>query len=174
MHESPALLARELRRQHVDRTRVDAAVKREAAPAESLTGARQLIEHRQLVEMREVYSRTGGLSGSVDVLRRMRTHYERPVSTMTTWIASAAIVAIRARWGLLVPLFQFDLTDMSPDPNVARVLREFKGVFDQWEQAYWFTRPNSWIKGAAPAEVIRNDAAAVLDAARADRFIAVG
>ena len=73
-----------------------------------------------------------------------------------------------------MPLFQFDLADMSIRPDAAAVLAELVGTLDDWELARWFAEPNAWLRGRMPVEALALDAQAVLDAARADRFVAHG
>jgi hypothetical protein len=45
---------------------------------------------------------------------------------------------------------------------------------DAWELAQWFSDPNQWLHGARPADLIRSNPFAVIQAARADRFIMAG
>jgi hypothetical protein len=71
-------------------------------------------------------------------------------------------------------MFQFDMSNMSLRRGLPEVVEELSGVFDDWELASWFVQPNCWLHDAAPVDVIADDPAAVLRAARADRFIARG
>jgi hypothetical protein len=50
-------------------------------------------------------------------------------------------------------------------------VRELRGVYDDLEIADWFVRDNAFLDDRAPADVIGTRPQAVLDAARADRFI---
>ena len=74
----------------------------------------------------------------------------------------------------LVPLFQFDLSDMSLRPSVTAILRELTDVFDDLALALWFAEPNAWLADSSPVDVLTSDPDSVLAAARADRFIARG
>ena len=49
-----------------------------------------------------------------------------------------------------------------------------RSVFDEWELAEWFACPNSWLGGQTPASQVVLDEQAVVEAARADRFVAAG
>ena len=75
-----------------------------------------------------------------------------------------------------LPMFQFDLTAMTPHPSVAGVLKELAGVFDPWETAQWFASPCLALHGRTPASAVASavasDTQAVLQAARYDRFVA--
>jgi hypothetical protein len=88
------------------------------------------------------------------------------------WIVSRQVVSFAWRADTLLPLFQFDLSRGDVRGRVHRVLLELSGALDEAEIALWFARPNVWLAGAAPANAILADGAAVLEAARADRFIA--
>ena len=83
----------------------------------------------------------------------------------------------RGRNGRCTPsgsLFQFDLSDMSLRSSVTGILLELTDVFDDLALALWFAEPNAWLADLPPVEVLPSDPASVLDAARADRFIARG
>ena len=74
----------------------------------------------------------------------------------------------------LLPLFQFETPDMSVHAGASQVIRELVDAFDDWEVALWFAQPNSWLHDEVPADLVRCDPAAVLRAARTDRYIARG
>jgi len=75
------------------------------------------------------------------------------------------------RW---LPRFQFVGAGLLPDPSVALALEELNAVFDECEVAQWFATRNSSLADRAPVDVIGAQPAAVLEAARGDRFIADG
>jgi hypothetical protein len=71
-------------------------------------------------------------------------------------------------------MFQFEGVYMTVRRSVSAVLAELKGAFDDWDLATWFAFPNDWLDAQAPLDVLAIDPQAVLQAARADRFIAQG
>jgi hypothetical protein len=73
-----------------------------------------------------------------------------------------------------VPMFQFDLHDMSIKPRPRRVVAEMAEVFDGWALAVWFAHPNRWLRSRRPIDLLDLNLTSVLGAARADRFIANG
>ena len=73
-----------------------------------------------------------------------------------------------------VPMFQFHPKDLTVRQEVIRVVRELASVLDNWTLALWFTEPNSWLKGRRPVDMMDNHFSDVLNAARADRFVAAG
>ena len=91
-------------------------------------------------------------------------------------LALHALAVLSVRWHgeTFVPLFQFERSDLAIRKVVCDVIEELRTPFDNWELALWFAQPNLWLGGAVPAELVTKDERAVLGAARADRFIALG
>jgi hypothetical protein len=71
-------------------------------------------------------------------------------------------------------MFQFDLHDLSVRPQTRMVLADLGSEFDGWARAAWFVQPSCWLHHRRPVDVMDSDLKEVLNAARADRFIAVG
>ena len=71
-------------------------------------------------------------------------------------------------------MFQFDLRDLSTKHGPRQVLNELGTAFDGWELAVWFVQPNSWLNDRSPVDLLNTQLSAVLEAARADRFIVTG
>lgn len=120
------------------------------------------------------FARHGGVVPAEEVALLMRRHVEQPVSQLARWIVGGRVVHFTERSQTLVPLFQFFLDDMSIRPAVATLLGELGSVMDSDELATWLVTPNDWLAGASPIETLEVDFPAVLDAARADRFVAAG
>ena len=104
----------------------------------------------------------------------LRKRTSQPISMLARWIVERRVVSFGLRGEYLVPMFQFEGTYMAVRRSVSAVLAELKGVFDDWDLATWFVLPNDWLGGHAPVHVLPIDPHAVLQAARADRFIAQG
>ena len=124
--------------------------------------------------MMQVYERSGGLARSNEVVCMLRRHTSQPVSLLARWIVAQNVVSFEWRADRLLPMFQFDPADMSIRADVAAVLAELDGTFDDWELATWFAEPNVWLQGGVPVDALEVDPRAVRAAARADRFIARG
>jgi hypothetical protein len=124
--------------------------------------------------MLQAYERTGGLLDSDEAMLLLRRHTSQPVSLLARWIVQQRVLSFEWESERLFPVFQFDRSHMSVRSEVSAVLLELSGTFDDWELAAWFATPNSWLGDAAPLDVLETDLAAVLDAARADRYIARG
>jgi hypothetical protein len=120
------------------------------------------------------YSASGGVANGTDVAERLRVTVRQPVSLLAHWIVDRHVIAFSCGGGLLLPLFQFDFARGCVRSGVAAALSELAWVMTQDEVARWFAQPNTWLKGAVPAQTLVIDVSAVLAAARADRFLAKG
>lgn len=128
----------------------------------------------QYLQMQHAYGRSGGLLSGTEAAHRLRSHCDQPLSTLARWIVTRKIVSFEWHSHILVPVFQFDPTDMALRPIVVDVLREFHGVLDDWDCACWFAEPNTWLGDTAPVDAVTSQPQNVLCAARADRFVARG
>ncbi|HXD07517.1 MAG TPA: hypothetical protein VN680_15810 [Burkholderiaceae bacterium] len=131
-------------------------------------------EDRQFATMRNAYARTGGLLHADAMTRLMRRHHERPLPMLARWIISREVVSMSYGGQTLIPLFQFEMPSVTPHPNLLPVLQELRPAFDEWELATWFASESEWLGGHAPVDVFATCLPCVLEAARADRFIAKG
>jgi hypothetical protein len=120
------------------------------------------------------YRRAGGLASGDEVTFMMRRRTSQPIAMLARWIVERSVVSFAWHGDYVLPMFQFDRSDMTVRPAVSAVLDEFDGTFDDWDLTTWFALPNSWLADVAPIDVLDGDAGGVLQAARADRFIARG
>jgi hypothetical protein len=134
----------------------------------------QRLEDRQFLEMEQAFRASGGIASGDELAGRLRRCSEQPISVLARWIVERRAVSFPWQSQTLLPLFQFDLSTMTLRPAVIETVCELKDVFDDWDLAMWFARPNAWLSDSSPVNLIEVDAPAVLNAARADRFIAQG
>lgn len=134
----------------------------------------QRLEDRQFLAMELAYRLHGGFATGDELTRRLRRHVDQPLSRLAKWIVARDVVCISWQAQTLMPLFQFDLAGMTVRSDATRILRELTDIFDDWEIAVWFSQANQWLADRTPVDALVDDPAAVLDAARADRFIARG
>jgi len=125
-------------------------------------------------EVLHAYRRTGGLAGGDELTLMLRRRTSQPISMLARWIVERRVVSFGWRGEYLLPMFQFDRADMAVRRPVSAVLDEFDGTFDDWDLATWFALPNTWLGDDAPVDMLPRNPHAVLEAARADRFIARG
>ena len=124
----------------------------------------------QYSTMDRAYARRGGWTSGDDVARLLRRRFEQPVSTLARWIVARRIVSFDCHGQTLVPLFQFDLADMSPRPGVLEVVAQLTDTLDDLALALWFATANAWLDGETPVDAIATDQAAVSRAALACRL----
>ncbi|HZE92735.1 MAG TPA: hypothetical protein VE029_13655 [Rhizobacter sp.] len=134
----------------------------------------KLDRDNEFVAMLHGFRESGGLARGdevADMLQRIAGH---DVSHLARWIVTREVLSFQWHRELWVPLFQFNLSDMSLKDGPRRVSAELAPAFDAWNLSRWFVQPNAWLKDRSPLQVISSDASAVFQAARADRFVALG
>ena len=129
---------------------------------------------RQLLSMVQAFRTTGGVVCGDELAYLLRRRSKQPISIVARWIVGRQVVSFEWQSQTMLPLFQFDPSNMALRSCVVEIVRELVDTYDDWEAAWWFASPNAWLDGAMPVERIDKDAQEVLDAARADRFIARG
>jgi len=132
------------------------------------------LEDRQFLDMSRAFAAHGGWVSGDEMARRMRRHWDQPISVLARWIVKRQIVNIVSHAQILIPVFQFSADDLQIRLVVRAALAELKGVFDDWEIAAWFAQPNVWLGEQRPLDLVAGNHVAVIEAARADRFIARG
>ena len=146
-------------------------VPRHCAAWESTQGRRS--EH-QCLAMAQAYASSGGIAGCDEMVGLLRCCFDQPISVLARWLVGRAVICFEWRATTMLPIFQFDIADMTIRPRVSEVLRELRDTFDDREVALWFAQPNAWLDGRPPVDVLRTDPVSVLDTARTDRYIARG
>jgi hypothetical protein len=139
--------------------------------AAELEAERSATRDAQFVDMLRAFRRSGGLAREAEILDRSQA-CESPGWRMES--VGGALVCFEWEHRYWLPWFQFDPADMTLRPGPARVIAELAPIFDGWDLAMWFARPNLWIANARPVDLIDDCLASVLGAARADRFVAAG
>jgi hypothetical protein len=128
------------------------------------------------------FAGTGGLVRGDELADMIRLQCMRdaqpivsqPVSLVARWIVAQRVLTINGPWGRMLPMFQFDLPRAAVHPGMRPLLGELKGALNEVELALWFVTPNEWLDGALPAVAMQTMLPAVRDAARADRYVALG
>jgi Protein of unknown function (DUF2384) len=126
------------------------------------------------VEMLAAYRGSGGLARADEVVALLERGGRAGIATLARWIVERSVISFEWQQQTWLPWFQFQRADQQPDPAMRAVFAELGTVYDGWEMAHWFARPNSALGGSAPLQIIATEADAVLHAARADRFVAEG
>lgn len=131
---------------------------------------------RDFAALRTAYRASGGIARGDDLARLLDEHHSGDFVSLAMSILEGDLFAFQWQQTFWVPMFQFDLRDLSvkPNHNARLVLTELAGEFDGWALAQWFAEPNHSLHGARPVDVLNVNLPDVLQAARTDRFIAAG
>lgn len=116
----------------------------------------------------------GGVAHAEEVVERLRKHCSQPMSKLARWIAGREVLIVESHGEVWLPLFQFDLNIGAIRTEAFQTITTLTPAFDAWELVSWFVEPNSWLGGDVPIRMFLHDACGVLQAARADRFVALG
>jgi len=114
------------------------------------------------------------MATATEVAERLRGDIAQRAFQLARWIVDRQAIAFSHGAGTSLPLFQFDFAHGCVRTGVAPVILELSGLMTDYELACWFVQPNGWLNGAAPALTLLSDVPALVDAARADRFVAKG
>lgn len=128
----------------------------------------------QFVVMLEAYRDSGGIAGAPEVLALFRRNYGPDHATLAKWVASRQVLCFEWQAQAWFPWFQFDRRSLLPQPQLRPVLDELTPIYDPWQLASWFARPNPWLSDHTPVAALGLDLAAVVHAARAEGFIVRG
>lgn len=126
------------------------------------------------VALLQAYRCSGGLARGDEVAALLERRNKLCIAVLARWIVERSVISFEWQAQTWLPWFQFARPDPVPEPALAAVLAELAAVFDGWELACWFVRPNSALAGRTPVQARATDPAAVLQAARADRFAVKG
>ena len=128
----------------------------------------------QFIDLLNAFRPSGGLARSDETLELFMRRGGPNLSTVARWIARREVVCLDWNAQSWMPIFQWDLVDMVPLPQLALVVAELNAVYPPWALAAWFARPNAWLGSERPADVLLSHGGEVVDAARAARFAALG
>jgi hypothetical protein len=145
-----------------------------AHPASGLRAWRESDEEGRFVAIAAVFGRHGGMLTAADANRLALLRSTRAGSELARQISMRELIWLTGHGRIWLPLFQFDPQTMSVRDEVLAVTAELRHVFDEWDIGSWLVERNSWLGNRAPVAVIDENPTWVLEAARADRFIAAG
>ncbi len=134
----------------------------------------ELHPDRQFVAMLNAYRGSGGLARAQEVLTLFDRCHGPDTSMLARWIVDREAICFEWQSQSWLPMFQFDRIHLNPSVNLRPILIELTCVYNPWEMAVWFARPNQWLGNRSPVDAWLFDLPAVVDAARADRFVANG
>ena len=139
-------------------------------PAQSAADA---VDEADFAAMRMAYHAAGGFAGGDDLARLLEDTGRGSFASLARRIVGGEIFGFEWRHTFWIPMFQFT-EELEVKPGLKAVLAELASEYDGRRLADWFVEPNGWLEEARPIDVLDSNPAEVLQAARADRFVATG
>lgn len=127
---------------------------------------------KEFVQMLNGFRSSGGLARLQEVAELCAHRGGSDIAVLSACIARKEIICVEWQSQGWLPLFQFNPLDMTIRPQIEPVVAELSCIYSPWDLAFWFSQPNAWLACRAPADSLMSDLATVVQAARADRFIA--
>ena len=124
-------------------------------------------------ELQFAYADAGGIASGDDLARVLEQSGRGSLAGLARKIVAGEIFGVEWHKSFWIPMFQFT-EELAPKPGLKAVLDELASEYDGRRLADWFVEPNGWLEEARPIDVLDSDPDEVLQAARADRFVATG
>lgn len=112
---------------------------------------------------------SGGIAQGDDLARLLEDHRLGDFVSLPRLIAHHDVFGFEFRESFWIPMFQFDLRDLTLSCGAAPVVASLAEVFDGWALASWFAWPNPCLGNWRPVDVLVATPADVLSAARIAR-----
>jgi len=132
---------------------------------------------RNFAALHGAYKATGGMAKCSELARLLEDRPDRTpgdVENLAELIDRGAAFGFDWKGTCWVPLFQFNLWDLSTRPGSRQVLAELSPSFDGWQLAAWFVQRSAWLDYRRPVDLLSSNLPAVLSLARVDRYVANG
>ena len=123
----------------------------------------------RFVALREAFRGSGGIAQGDDLARLLDDHRLGESASLGRLIAHHDVFGFEFRASLWIPMFQFDLRDLSLTSGAAPVVAKLTEVFDGWTLAGWFAWPNACLGNWRPVDLLEKVPVNVLSAARVAR-----
>jgi hypothetical protein len=106
-----------------------------------------------------------GVLGSEEVARLAGSTAKNRSATVSRYLATDQVFAIKHRGSRYYPAFQFDANGR-PRPVIGQVLLALQPYgLDGWEIALWFTTASGWLNDRRPVDLLDEDPAEIVAAA---------
>ena len=156
------------------RSRVVLTLPFDDTDTQAVDSAREWQANHQFIAMLNAYRSSGGLARAQEVAAMCGLQGTTQVNNLAGCIVRRQVVSLEWQGKIWLPLFQFNTVDMRLQPGLAGVMAELVVAMDDWEIANWFSLPNPWLADCIPADKLAAAAPDVLNAARAERYVAQG
>jgi len=119
--------------------------------------------------LRGALRESGGIAHGDDLARLLDDHQLGDAVNLARLIAHHDVFGFEFQASFWIPMFQFDLKDLSLSYGAAPVVAKLAEVFDGWMLASWFACPNPCLGDWRPVDVLDSTPASVLSAAQVTR-----
>jgi hypothetical protein len=123
----------------------------------------------RFVNLLNGFRESGGLARANEVASQFQRRSAQDISVLGGRLVKRQAIGFEWQSKLWMPLFQFNPSDMSLRAGLAGILAELVVVYNDWDLARWFAKPNPWLSDGLPANALAVAAPQVLWAARAER-----
>jgi hypothetical protein len=121
---------------------------------------------RGFIALLQAFRATGGTAPAEIVGRLLEEHQFGNSASLAKLIDAGQAFGFEWRESLWIPMFQFDVNDLTLNARVQNVRATLPSMWSGWMLASWFAGPNVRLEGRSPAHMLDLDLAAVLRAAR--------
>ena len=128
----------------------------------------------EVAALRSAYEDAGGIGRGDEIAKLLADHAPGTFISVEQLVADGEIFGFEWEGFLWLPMFQFATRDLAIEAAPRQVRAELGEEFDGWALSAWFVEPNMWLAHRRPIDLIGPHLEAVLQAARADRFVATG
>jgi len=126
-------------------------------------------------KMRMAFAASGGLLTVGELANGNDPNSQARFALIAKGIAAREIIGFMWQSKPWVPMFQFDAgSRLVPRQALQPLFKLLVPLYDAWEMANWFARPNPWLSGLRPVDQCTVRLEAVLDVAHLEHFIATG
>jgi hypothetical protein len=121
---------------------------------------------RGFIAMLEAFRATGGTASGEVASRLLESHQVANTDSLVDLIFTNQVFGFEWRSKLWIPMFQFDLEDLSLKLGAQQVRAALPSLWYDWVLASWFAMPNTYLDGYRPVDLLESDFDAVLGVAR--------
>lgn len=122
-----------------------------------------------LAAMRAAYRASGGVACGDDLARLADLYANVDVTLLARRVVAGRVFGFHWRQSFWIPMFQFDLRDLSIRTAPRRVVDVLAPAWDGWTMASWFARANARLNERRPVDLLDVDLEAVVAAATRDQ-----
>lgn len=119
--------------------------------------------------LREALRGNGGIAQGDDLARLLEDHRLGDFVSLARLIAQHDVFGFEFHSSFWIPMFQFDLRDLSLTRGAAPVVAKLAEAFDGWMVAGWFAVPNPRLGNRRPVDALNEAPQQVLSAAHVAR-----